>query len=47
MKKIFLILLSFLFLQNIAFAKIEFPKLTGRVVDKANILTAEQKQKLS
>lgn len=47
MKRVFLAIVCFFFLQNIIFAQPNFPKLTGRVVDQANILTPSQKNQLS
>ncbi|AXX93668.1 hypothetical protein CPU12_08275 [Malaciobacter molluscorum LMG 25693] len=47
MKKFIFIVVS-LFLFNLSvFAQPDFPKLTGRVVDNANLLTTSQKQNLS
>jgi uncharacterized protein len=47
MKKIVFILFSILLLQNLLVADIAFPKLTGRVVDNAGILTSNQKKTLT
>ncbi len=47
MKRITLFTLFFIFLHNLLFANITFPKLTGRVVDQAQILSSEQKKQLS
>lgn len=46
-KKIFFVIICFLFLQNTLFAKPDFPELTGRVVDKALILSKEERSRLS
>ncbi|MGB7402536.1 MAG: TPM domain-containing protein [Arcobacter sp.] len=47
MKKIVFLLFSILLLQNLLLADITFPKLTGRVVDNAGILTSNQKETLT
>jgi uncharacterized protein len=47
MKKIVFLLFSILLLQNLLIADITFPKLTGRVVDNAGILTSNQKETLT
>ncbi len=47
MKRIFLFTLFFIFLHNLLFANITFPKLTGRVVDQAQILSSQEKEYLS
>jgi uncharacterized protein len=46
-KKTLFAIVCFLFFQNILFAQIEFPELTGRVVDNAKILSQEQENSLS
>lgn len=46
MKKLLLLLLSFLLIQNIVFAQPTFPKLTGRVVDTANLFSQNEKNEL-
>lgn len=47
MKKLFFIIVCFIFLQNILFASPIFPKLIGRVVDNANILSEKQEEELN
>ena len=47
MKRIVFILFNILLLQNLFAADITFPKLTGRVVDNAGILTSNQKETLT
>ncbi|WP_321313083.1 TPM domain-containing protein [Halarcobacter sp.] len=46
MKKFLILILTTLFVQNILFAQIEFPQLTGRIVDEANILSVDKKEAL-
>ncbi|XOB62136.1 TPM domain-containing protein [Campylobacterota bacterium DY0563] len=46
MKKILFLILTILFVQNTLFAQIEFPQLTGRIVDQANILSTDKKEAL-
>ncbi len=46
MKKTLFAIVCFIFLQNILFAAITFPELTGRVVDNANILNQQEEQTL-
>ena len=47
LKKTLLTIVYFLFLQNILFAEPSFPKLSGRVVDNAQILSSSQNALLS
>ncbi len=45
--KTFFAIVYFLFIQTILFAEPNFPELTGRVVDKAKILSINERQELS
>lgn len=46
MKKVLFLILTILFVQNTLFAQIDFPQLTGRIVDEANILSTDKKEAL-